>query len=89
MSVRQTDGGAMVKLELTKRNNIVRLTDCGYSLVWTSRPVLSGKKNFKLYPAAGLKPVMTLAEKERLNLFIYDSRKLLDTHNKNIEEYIY
>ena len=89
MSARRTDGGAMLKLELTKQNNIVRLTDCGYSLVWTSRPALNGKKRYMLYPAAGLKPALTLPEQEHLNLFIDDSRQLLDKYNIGIEEYIY
>ena len=44
MSKVHTDGGAMVKLELKKLWGITRLEKCSYSLVWTSRPVLSGKR---------------------------------------------
>lgn len=89
MSAPQTDGGAMFKLELTKRNHIVTVSNCGYSLVWTSRPVLSKKKNYVLYPAGGIKPELTAAEKERLNRFLTGSRKLLDKYNQGVEEYVY
>ena len=45
MSKEDTDGGAMVKLELQRIFRITRLINCEYSLVWTSRPNLSGKKD--------------------------------------------
>lgn len=43
MSARHTDGGLLFKLELEK-DSVTRVANCGYSLVWTSRPVLSRKK---------------------------------------------
>ena len=49
MSARHTDGGLLFKLELEK-DSVTRVANCGYSLVWTSRPVLSRKKNHILYP---------------------------------------
>ena len=42
MSARRTDGGLLFKLELEK-DSVTRVANCGYSLVWTSRPVLSRK----------------------------------------------
>lgn len=89
MSARNTDGGVMFRMELRKYAGIVRLIDCGYSLVWTSRPVLSGKKNFVLYPAANPPSALTQAEANRLKIFINDSRKLLREYNKEIGEYIF
>ncbi len=46
MSKEKTDGGAMVRLKLQRIFRITRLVDCEYALVWTSRPVLSKKRNF-------------------------------------------
>lgn len=89
MSVFRTDGGAMLKLELTKRNRIVRVTDCSYSLVWTSRPALSGKKNYMLYPVSIDLSLLTPAEASRMKIFIDDSRRLLDEYNVGVEEYIF
>ena len=79
----------MVRLTLEKTDHKVRLTDCAYSLVWVSRPVLSGKKNFQLYPAGISPDSLNVLEKSKLNLFLKDSRTLFNTHNKGISEYIF
>lgn len=89
MSTRQTEGGAMFKLELTKRNSIVRVTGSHYCLVWTSRPALSGKKKFVLYPASGFWTDLTPAEANHLKIFMNDARSLFDKHNIGIDEYIF
>lgn len=89
MSARYTGGGAMFKLELTKNNHIVRVTDCGYSLIWTSRPSLSGKNKFTLYPVSGIPADLSQSEIARMNDFVKDSRLLLDKYNKGVEEYIF
>lgn len=49
MSARRTDGGLIVEMKLTK-DSITRMTDCRYSLVWTARPAVSGKKVHQLIP---------------------------------------
>ena len=49
MSKRGTDGGLMFKMTLEK-DSVARVADCGYSMIWTDRPVISGKKNYVLYP---------------------------------------
>lgn len=89
MSKRATDGGLMVKLKLEKACDKVRLADCAYSMVWVSRPVISGKKNFRIYPAGIPTDSLNSVEKSKLNLFLQDSRKLFNTYNKGIEEYIF
>lgn len=89
MSAPHTDGGAMFKMEFRKNGPVVRLTDCGYSLVWTSRPVLSGKKNFVLYPAANPPVSITPGEANRLKIFVDAARKLFLKQNKSIGEYIF
>lgn len=87
MSKVDTDGGMMVRLQLTKKDGHTYMSHCGYSLVWVSRPVLSGKKNYELYPAANPPKHLTPAEKVRLDRFTENARKLFQKHNIGIEEY--
>ena len=89
MSKKKTDGGAMVKLELVKFGGITRLAQCGYSLVWTSRPILSGKKNFEVYPADLVDKPIENEELVRLKWFLEDSRGLFEKHNLGIKEYFF
>ena len=89
MSKKKTDGGAMVKLELVKSFGITRLAQCKYSLVWTSRPILSGKMNFEVYPASFVGKQLENEELIRMKWFLDDSRKLFDKHNVGIKEYFF
>ena len=89
MSKLHTDGGAMVKLELKRLWGITRLEKCSYSLVWTSRPVLSGKKNYELYPSEYIMKPLKDEEFIRFSRFLDNSRKLFERHNKGINECIY
>lgn len=86
MSAKNTDGGLMVKLELEK-DSVTRLADCGYSMVWCSRPALSGKKNHRLIPVDYPQERLTPAERTRLNQFVATSRELFRKHNRGIKEY--
>ena len=89
MSKKKTDGGAMVKLELKKIGGITRLEHCEYSLVWTSRPILSKKKNFEVYPSSFfLKPVQN-EEYKRFLFFLQDARTLYGKYNVGIKEFIF
>ena len=89
MSKVNTDGGAMVKLELKKLWGITRLDRCSYSLVWTSRPVLSGKKNYELYPSDFIMKPLKNEELIRFSRFLDDSRELFERYNKGIKEYFF
>lgn len=89
MSPVNTDGGAMVKLELQRVFRITRLTDCKYSLVWTSRPAISGKKNFELYPSSFINKNINNEELMRMKRFLKGARELFDAHNKGVKEYIF
>ncbi len=88
MSVRTTDGGLMVRLVLEKLGTKVRLADANYSLVWVSRPKISQKKNFRIYPSGIPKDSLNAMEQKKLEIFLKDSRKLFDKHNRGINEYI-
>ncbi len=90
MSAPNTDGGAMVKLELKKIGHIAALADCSYSLVWTSRPSLrGGVGNYLLYPAANPPENLTKAEETRLARFLQAARKLFKDNNIGIKEYFF
>ena len=88
MSARRTDGGLLFKLELEK-DSIIRVANCGYSLVWTSRPVLSRKKNHILYPINYPADSLSVTERNHLKIFTNDSRSLFKEHNKGIKEYTF
>lgn len=89
MSKVGTDGGLMVRLQLKKERGATRMSDCAYSLVWVSRPVLSGKKQYQLYPAANPPQGLRPAEQVKLDYFLTESRKLFEKHNVGIKEYFF
>ena len=89
MSKDGTDGGLMVRMQLKKTQGVTRLNHCAYSLVWVSRPVLSNKKQYELYPAANPPCPLTPSEQYRLNRFVKESRKLFKEHNVGINEYFF
>lgn len=88
MTARRTDGGLMLKLELTK-DSVTRVNHCAYSLVWTARPILSGKKNYTLYPVSPLTDSLPEAARNRLKIFIDDTQTLLQKQNRNVGEYVF
>ena len=89
MSKANTDGGVMVKLEFIKHPYHTQLKECKYALVWTSRPVLSKKKNFEVYPATFLEQPISNEEFTSMNRFIENTRELYRKHNIGIEEYLF
>lgn len=89
MSVRGTDGGLLFKLELEKDSAVTRVSKCEYSMIWTSRPALSKKKNYLLYPVSYPVDSLSAAERNPLKIFTNDARTLFDKHNKGIKEYTF
>lgn len=89
MSKENTDGGAMVRMELVKYSDIVQMRSCDYSLVWTSRPFLSGKKNFEVYPSGYIDKPIDSKEFMYMNRFLKNSRMLFEKNNKGMKEYIF
>lgn len=89
MSKENTDGGAMVKLELQRIFRVTRLANCKYALIWTSRPGLSKKKNFELYPAIFLNKSINNEELNVMRRFLNNSRNLFENYNKGIKEYFF
>jgi len=82
-----TDGGTMVRLTLTKRDGHTTLTDCGYCLYWVSRPVNSGRKQYRVIPASYPDENLNAAERTKRAAYLKATRDLFAKHNKGIEEY--
>ena len=68
---------------------ITRLVDCEYALVWTSRPVLSKKKNFELYPATFINKSIHNEEFNVMKRFLKGAGELLEKSNEGIKEYFF
>ncbi len=81
-----TDGGATLSITLTKKNGATKLTDCSYTLIWVSRPQVSGKRNYRVIPAYAQTEVTSGAEKALMNTYLNKARKLFSTHNIGISE---
>lgn len=88
MSARKTDGGIMVSMELVK-DSTTRLSRCGYSLVWTARPIQSKKKNYQLLPVNFPTDSIPKNIRNSLNIFTNDTRSLFSKHNEGIKEYFF
>ena len=89
MSKENTDGGAMVKLELKKLWGITRMEACSYSLVWTSRPILNKKKNFEVYPSSFITKPIKDEEFTPFQRFLNNTRELYQKYNIGIKEYFF
>ena len=82
MSLRRTDGGIMVGMELTKILNYTRVSSLGYMYTWIAPADGSGKRDFTIYPASTTTIKGSSHAQHKLQLFLDDSRKLFNRHNK-------
>ena len=89
MSKENTDGGAMVKLELKKLLGITRMESCSYSLIWTSRPILSKKSNYEVYPASFINQPIRNEEFIPFQQFLSNTREIYQKYNIGIKEYFF
>lgn len=91
------DGGLMVKMTLTKEfekmpageepQSHTFLSDASYGLTWVTRPVNSGRKNFRVYPASVPDSMLNARERQLYKTTITTERELFRKHNKGgIEE---
>ena len=80
MSLRGTDGGIMVKMQLKKVLNYTRLASLEYLLTWIA-PTHDGKRDFTILPARGTIPGNEKA-KQKLRTFLSDTEQLFNRHNK-------
>lgn len=89
----KTDGGAIVRIEIAREDNSVKILNAGYYLTWVYTPIEKYRKKFFILPCTEFennpqffsKP----SEYAMMKKFISDSRKLLYEQNLNIPEYKY
>jgi hypothetical protein len=89
----KTDGGAMVKVELTKKGEKYAITNAGYYLTWVYTPIEKYRKKFFILPCSEFENKPEFFDKPdaflKMKTFISNSRKLLNEQNIDIKEYIY
>jgi poly-gamma-glutamate capsule biosynthesis protein CapA/YwtB (metallophosphatase superfamily) len=87
----KTDGGSMVRIELTKNDSSVTITDAGYYLTWVYTPIENSRRRFYVLPCSEFenKPdfFANPADYEMMMRFINESRRLLYKHNIDFREY--
>ena len=89
----KTNGGSMVRVELTKSGDKYVISNAGYYLTWVYTPIEKYRKKFFILPCSEFENTPDFFDKpEAFNLmkkFIGDSRKLLGEQNINVKEYIF
>ena len=89
----KTDGGSIVRIEITGNSNKFSVTDAGYYLTWVYAPIEKYRKKFFVLPCSEFenKPdfFKNPADYIKMKNFITDSRALLNKQNINIKEYIF
>jgi poly-gamma-glutamate capsule biosynthesis protein CapA/YwtB (metallophosphatase superfamily) len=88
----KTDGGSMVRIELTKRGTKTEISDAGFYLTWVYTPIVQYRKQFYILPCSEFenKPDFFAkpADYDQMKRFISDSRALLYKQNINVPEVI-
>jgi len=87
---RKRDGGAMLKLTLRKENEDVKISNSGYYLTWVSRPIIDGKTMYEILPCSEFETNdfydLDIGSKEKMKVFISDSRALFEKENNAVLE---
>jgi poly-gamma-glutamate synthesis protein (capsule biosynthesis protein) len=88
----RTDGGSMVKIELTKNDSSVMISDAGYYLTWVYTPVENGRMRFYILPCAEFenKPEFFSDQNDylRMKKYIKSARSLLGKQNTGFREMV-
>jgi poly-gamma-glutamate capsule biosynthesis protein CapA/YwtB (metallophosphatase superfamily) len=89
----KTDGGSMVRIELTRTGEKYNISNAGYYLTWVYAPIEKYRKKFFILPCSLFENKPDFFDKPEAYLhmkkFISDSRKLFNEQNINIKEYIF
>jgi poly-gamma-glutamate synthesis protein (capsule biosynthesis protein) len=89
----KTDGGSIVRVELTKTGDRYTISNAGYYLTWVYAPIVKYRKKFFILPCSEFEKKPEFFDKPEafhlMKKFISNSRKLLNEQNINIKEYIF
>ncbi len=84
------DGGAMLKVTLSKKNRKTKISTVGYILTWVNKPVVNGKRKFEIVACSVLESNnfygMNRTATSKVKLFMRNSRNLLKKENKGVSE---
>lgn len=85
-----TDGGAMVRIELARSGDTVKITNAGYYLTWVYTPMEDNKKRFYILPCRDYENKPDFfpdpSDYEGMMVFTRNARELLDNQNINFPE---
>ena len=88
----RTDGGSMIKIDITKNDTSLAISDAGYYLTWVYTPAENGRMRFYVLPCAGFenKPEFFPDQNDyiRMMSFIKSSRSLLSRQNEGFRELV-
>ena len=88
-----TDGGTIVRIELSKNGDKVNISNSGYYLTWVYTPIENYRKKFFILPCQEFETLPEFFAKpsdyEKMKLFIRNSRNLLYNQNIRINELIF
>ncbi len=89
----KTDGGTIVRIELTKEGDRYKVSDAGYYLTWVYTPIVKYRKQFYIIPCSEFENKQEFFDKpeaySQMKKFITDSRNLLNGQNINVNEYFF
>lgn len=89
----KTDGGSIVRVELTKTGDKYAVSNAGYYLTWVYTPIVKYRKQFYIIPCSEFEKKPEFFDKPEayslMKKFIGDSRKLFTEQNINVKEYIF
>jgi poly-gamma-glutamate synthesis protein (capsule biosynthesis protein) len=85
-----TDGGALLKLSVTKSETGIKIIRAGYSLIWVYKPKENGKTRHYILPVAdyeGNTEKLNAVFQKNIKRFATNARTLLNKENIGIGEY--
>jgi poly-gamma-glutamate synthesis protein (capsule biosynthesis protein) len=89
----KTDGGSMVKFEIEKTGESIRILSAGYYLTWVYTPIINYSQKFYILPCSEFENNSDFFVKKtdffQMKKFISDSRSLLYRQNINFREYLF
>lgn len=84
------DGGAMVKLTLTKSNGHTEISDQGYYITWVNKTFLPKRAKFEILSVAEIEADdyegLSDFSRNKMKSFVDSSRVLFKQHNIGVEE---
>lgn len=89
MKIRNTTGGAILKVRMRKDGHQVCIDSVAYALVVTRRPIDTAHPGFVLFPASRSysDAHLPLSTQQIINTYLNDVRTLLRKQNRGVEEY--